>query len=99
MQNRTNPDQFIQAAIDKDNQNQIVMRMIRKRKPMPKVGELRTATWFALFPVKLYDEIRWLETVSVEQMFTEHFHGFEDGNSHSWDNIRFVDKPDKAKQQ
>lgn len=31
-----------------------------------KEGETRTQTWFAIWPVKIGNEIRWLERVTVE---------------------------------
>jgi hypothetical protein len=34
-------------------------------KPSPKIGDTRTRSWFALLPVKIKGETRWLEWVTV----------------------------------
>lgn len=48
------------------------MRFKIKDKPaknQPKANSFRVRSWFAIFPVKIGQEIRWLETVSVRQRY------------------------------
>lgn len=42
--------------------------------------DTRIKTWFALFPVIIDNECRWLETVTVKQIYLL-----------GWDNIEFID--------
>jgi len=58
---------------------------VKGRKPVD--GDLRTKTYFAWFPVKIYDEYpnyewRWLEDVKIEQRFC--------CMSGNWENHRFL---------
>jgi len=39
-------------------------------RPYPKDGDTRIVTRFLLFPYRLNDETRWLETVRVKQQYT-----------------------------
>ncbi len=60
-----------------------------KSKPTPKSGETRISTFFTWFALQIGDEIRWLETVTVEERFsisklTEFYGG-------DWTPIRFID--------
>lgn len=68
----------------------IIMRKILKYK-RDFVGQKRIVKYFAIFPVTIGRDRRWFETVKIEQEFQSHFQGFEDGNSYSWENIRFID--------
>lgn len=49
----------------------------------PRPRETRIKSWFALLPVQIDYDIRWLETVKVEQMYSSY-----DG---VWKNQSFVD--------
>ena len=55
------------------------------RSKKPRTGNLRTVTKFAWFPVCLFcgDEWRWLEKVTVEQMYVREWD--------RWENCRFID--------
>lgn len=57
----------------------------------PQMDDKRTKTFFAVFPVTIGNERRWLEKVTVEQEYECHFMGFDDGSSCEWVNIRFID--------
>ncbi len=48
--------------------------------PGPKKYDRRTVTVFALIPRWIDDEVRWLELVTIEQLYS--------GN---WHDVRFVD--------
>lgn len=50
----------------------------------PDYGDRRTITKFAIFPIKIGREIRWLERVTLEQRY----------GVCSWCNINFIDKKD-----
>jgi hypothetical protein len=57
-----------------------------------KVGERRTTSWFAILPVKIDGEIRWLEWVSVEWQYTAVPDWFPPCEPHpKWRKIAFVD--------
>ena len=47
----------------------------------PKQGEVRTVSYFALLPIRIDNETRWLEEVRVRQIF----------NRGIWEDIGFVD--------
>lgn len=49
----------------------------------PITGETRVRRWFALFPVKAGDEVRWLEFVTVHQSYNT--------SSFGWCNDWFVE--------
>lgn len=54
------------------------------------VGKKRVIRYFALFPVTIDGDRRWLETVEIEQEYKCYFEGFEDGSSYSWENMKFL---------
>ena len=56
------------------------------KKTTPKL--VRTKTWFAFFPVKIGDETRWLETVTVKQ---EYFYKLGGVEWPTWHNMSFID--------
>ena len=58
------------------------MRWIR-----PKHKDEKTKTFFALFPVMLNDETRWLEKVTVKYRYSLPLD--------RWDPVLFVDKEEK----
>jgi hypothetical protein len=47
----------------------------------PKHKEVRRRRFFAFLPVRIHNEIRWLEMVTVEQMYWEC----------EWENCKFID--------
>ena len=55
----------------------------------PKLGTERVKTWFALFPVRVGRETRWLEKVTVEQKYT--LVNFDDPYE-DWYNVKFIDE-------
>ena len=61
----------------------------------PKVGEYRFVRKFLFLPVKIQEEIRWLEFARIEQRYIEKC--IYDNWAHKtfykkmWENIRFVD--------
>lgn len=61
------------------------MRWIKK--PEPRDGAVRIKTWFALLPVSIYDETRWLERVSVRQVYSE---SYSESYFSGWRNREFV---------
>lgn len=54
-------------------------------KPKPMHGEVRIIKKFAVFPIKICREIRWLETVTIAQRY-----GY-DWTGECWYNMHFVD--------
>jgi hypothetical protein len=55
-------------------------------------GDKRVTTWFALWPVKLGNDFRWLERVTVEWEYVEEHHFFPPCAPYlKWQPIRFVD--------
>jgi hypothetical protein len=62
------------------------MKIYLKVKRYPELGDHREKSWYALCPVKIKTEIRWLERVNVVQTFKR----FEDGDY--WSNVRFIDE-------
>lgn len=50
----------------------------------PPIGTVRVAKWFAWWPVDIYGEERWLETVYVTQKFQRGPFGY------FWLNMNFV---------
>jgi hypothetical protein len=55
---------------------------------LPKTGDIRIITKFALFPIKANGEKRWLETVRIKQRCWRGASG-----TVYWDNVAFVDEP------
>lgn len=53
-----------------------------KKKPEPGRWERRTKTWFAVRPVRIGRETRWLRRVNVRQWYSPY---------RGWLNIEFVD--------
>tara|TARA_Y100000034_G_scaffold8165_1_gene8908 strand:+ start:505 stop:702 length:198 start_codon:yes stop_codon:yes gene_type:complete len=59
---------------------------------LPKLGDRRTRTWFAWFPVTINFERRWLEEVTVIQQYKEMCHISESGMPvpmPGWSNVEF----------
>lgn len=54
---------------------------------LPKSRDTRIITKFLLFPRKVGNEIRWLETVKIKQRFVVPF----EGSSGYWEDLWFVD--------
>lgn len=57
-----------------------------KRFPKYKVGEERIRTKFALIPIGIDNEYRWLETVKIRQRLVEVWDG------KLWLNLEFIDE-------
>jgi len=55
-------------------------------KPYPKHRDIRIVSKFALFPIWIDGEYRWLERVSIQQRY------FSDWDISEWDNIKFIDE-------
>lgn len=65
-----------------------------KIKPTPQYGDTRTKTWFAIIPVTIDNDCRWLEMVTVKQTYTEgclYEHGLI-FSVPTWMNVKFIDK-------
>jgi hypothetical protein len=60
---------------------------------LPKTGDIRIITKFALFPIQANGEKRWLETVHIKQRC---WVGIVSGTVY-WDNVAFVDEPKEMK--
>lgn len=58
----------------------------------PKIDTKRKHKWFALFPVTIGRETRWLETVEVEQKYTEIISPCGDEPERGWYNLNFTNK-------
>ena len=58
----------------------------------PELGTKRIETWFALFPVTIGRETRWLEKVTVEQEYKEMANFCADVivPSNEWLNVKFI---------
>ena len=58
-----------------------------------KTGDVRIINYFAIWPVCINDELRWLEYVTIEQVYQK---GTTIGQDYSipdnWLNIRFIDE-------
>ena len=61
------------------------MRIIK-----PKIGAERVKTWFAVVPVIIERETRWLEYVTVSQEYTDLISPSGEPEP-SWRNIAFID--------
>lgn len=55
-----------------------------------RTGDKRIVTRFALFPIKIQGEVRWLELCKIEQDAYD-----TDFYTYPWHNIRFIDKDGK----
>lgn len=58
------------------------------------VGERRTSSWFALWPVQIGNDVRWLEKVAVEWEFCVYF--YLGRKSRGWIMRRFLDNKEEA---
>jgi hypothetical protein len=59
------------------------------------LGTERVKTWFALFPVSIGRETRWLEKVTVKQEYKKITSFDIDGDPQSdedWYNVKFIDE-------
>lgn len=61
------------------------MRWTRKPKNKYRNGDRRTITEFALFPIEINKEVRWLEFVSITQKYNLNFYS----NTGWWCDIHF----------
>lgn len=66
------------------------MKFKEKDKNYPTVGDSKIVKLFALLPIKIGKETRWLEFVKINKIYKFHDHGIED-SYYKWDNINFVD--------
>jgi len=57
-----------------------------KHDSVPKIGSTKKESKFLLFPMRLGNETRWLERVTIEYVFTEVFvsDGFSGGLTKKW---------------
>jgi len=53
----------------------------------PQDYEERIYSWFAFWPVTINRETRWLETITVRQIYGGQYNWW----GHSWQNIEFID--------
>lgn len=53
-------------------------------------GDTRTETWFAIFPVRISRETRWLEQVTVEYEYR--FYGGGWSPCYKWQKNKFIDQ-------
>lgn len=63
-----------------------------KPKRKPKVGDVRVKRWFAIFPVTIKGETRWLEKVTVKQVYLSENYRNELGElktMYEWNNVEF----------
>lgn len=42
---------------------------LKPKKEKPKIGDTRTRSFFAWFPIQLEREIRWLEQVTIKEFY------------------------------
>ena len=66
---------------------------MRFKQPQPVIhsyGEMRTQSWFALGPITIEDETRWLERVTVEYVWA--MGNFYMGDPDHWAANRFIDQ-------
>jgi len=62
-----------------------------KVKSRPENGDTRVIDKFAIFPVTVGLERRWLERVKYEQVFNKDYVNYESFDSECWKNVRFID--------
>jgi len=60
-----------------------------KERTYPKFGDKRTITKFAFLPIKIGNQTRWLQTVTLEQEYITG--GAADIIYAEWENRKFVD--------
>jgi len=65
------------------------MRWQTEGKQYPKYGDKRTITKFAFFPIKIGNETRWWQTVTLDQEYITG--GVADVVYAEWENRMFVD--------
>ena len=64
------------------------------RKRLPQIGDTRIKSWYALIPVTINNERRWLEKVTVEQEYAHNIVRIYDlpYPTKGWFNLRFVEE-------
>ena len=60
-------------------------------KPRPENGDIRVIEKFALLPVFVGHDARWLERVKVEQTFSKTYVNYESYDCECWSNTRFLE--------
>jgi len=63
-----------------------------KLKPNPKEGDTRIISWFAILPVTIGLDFRWLERVTVKQIFRQRW--YKSCNVLDWCDVAFCDSKD-----
>ena len=58
-----------------------------KAKPTPKNGDTKIVKKFALFPIRIKDEVRWLEICKIEMVYWYYYKE----NFYAWAYKRFID--------
>ena len=66
------------------------MKWHYEEKKIVEVNDKRIRTFFALFPVFINGDARWLEKVMVRQQYNNYRDGLE--YFESWDDIEFVEE-------
>lgn len=66
--------------------------------PEPKVGDRRIVSYFAWLPVGIGGEVRWLERVTIEQIYRREVRIDDQGYGYvfecgGWVNLDFMDNP------
>ena len=70
------------------------MRWIAKSDPRD--GEIKIKRKFALFPIRIGNEVRWLEWVNIKYRFYRYYFGDPDNIFNDvWVEICFVDQEEK----
>lgn len=72
------------------------MRIVFKKSEKPKPGTQRVKTFFAILPVMIDNELRWLRRVKVMQEYQTYFFNFAGSSweaEYEWVNIKFIDEP------
>jgi len=67
----------------------------KPKPPKPRVGDKKIKMFFALFPVRINKDYRWLEYVTVEYEFIAYEVYIEERGFdtwYKWDRLRFIDK-------
>jgi hypothetical protein len=65
-----------------------VMKIKIKQKSRPSLGQIRIDSFFAIFPVYIGNEIRWLERVKIKQIYSSG--SAADYTDDHWKDIEFV---------
>ena len=66
------------------------MKFTHKRAPIE--YEIRIKSWFAIFPITIGNETRWLERVTVKQELLKKYYTYQEGYSLRWNNFEFLDQ-------